>query len=199
MFYRFKIQKAKLFSIQGTFICTYVGKLYDEKEGNREGLNFGDEYFADLDMIEVVESPKRIENEDSDEGINMDDHDDNDVKDKPFKPTTPSAVPTSKRKSKRRGKSKNNFTYEKSKFTSVRKLFGKEEKSFIMDAKKSGNIGRYLNHSCYPNVMVQNVFVDTHDLRFPWIAFFTTTFVRAGRELCWDYRSDSRIAFLELS
>ena len=56
-----------------------------------------------------------------------------------------------------------------------------------MDAKSIGNIGRYLNHSCNPNVFVQNVFVDTHDLRFPWIAFFTSTFVRAGGELCWDY------------
>ena len=132
--------------LQGTFLCTYVGNLYDEEEGNREGLNFGDEYFADLDMIEVVESPKRIENEDSDEGINMDDHDDDDLKDKPFKPTASSVAPAPKRKSKRRGKSKNNFTCEKSKFTSVRKLFGKDEKSFIMDAKKCGNIGRYLNH-----------------------------------------------------
>ena len=92
-------------------------------------------------MIEVVESPKKIVDEDSDEGINMDDHDDNDSKDKPFKPTTPNAVPVvPKRKSKRRGKSKNTCTDEKSKFTSVRKLFGKEEKSFIMDAKKVGNI-----------------------------------------------------------
>lgn len=23
--------------------------------------------------------------------------------------------------------------------------------------------------------------------RFPWIAFFASTFVRAGGELCWDY------------
>jgi len=29
-----------------------------------------------------------------------------------------------------------------------------------------------LQHSCDPNVFVQNVFVDTHDLRFPWVAFF---------------------------
>ena len=139
-------------------------------------------------MIEVVESPKRVENYESDEGINLEDHDVKDVKVKPSKSTTPKAVSCTKRKSKRRGKSKNILSYEKSKFTSARKLFGKEEESFIMDAKKVGNIGRYLNHSCFPNVMVQNVFVDTHDLRFPWIAFFTTTFVRAGRELCWDYR-----------
>jgi len=175
---------------KGTFLCTYVGNLWTEEEGNREGLNFGDEYFASLDMIEVVESPKRVENYESDEGINLEDHDVKDVKVKPSKSTTPKAVSCSKRKSKRRGKSKNTFSYEKAKFTSARKLFGKDEESFIMDAKKVGNIGRYLNHSCFPNVMVQNVFVDTHDLRFPWIAFFTTTFVRAGRELCWDYRYD---------
>ncbi|XP_078334332.1 histone-lysine N-methyltransferase SETDB1-B-like isoform X2 [Crassostrea virginica] len=58
---------------------------------------------------------------------------------------------------------------------------------YIMDAKSQGNIGRYLNHSCNPNVFVQNVFVDTHDLRFPWVAFFTSQYVRAGTELTWDY------------
>ena len=56
-----------------------------------------------------------------------------------------------------------------------------------MDAKSIGNIGRYLNHSCNPNVFVQNVFVDTHDLRFPWISFFASAFIRAGQELSWDY------------
>ncbi|CAF0734497.1 unnamed protein product [Brachionus calyciflorus] len=58
---------------------------------------------------------------------------------------------------------------------------------FIMDAKKQGNIGRYFNHSCAPNIFVQNVFVDTYDLRFPWIAFFTSNSIKAGTELCWDY------------
>ena len=32
-------------------------------------------------------------------------------------------------------------------------------------------------HSCFPNAFVQNVFVDTHDLRFPWIAFFAGQYV----------------------
>ena len=56
-----------------------------------------------------------------------------------------------------------------------------------MDAKQTGNIGRFLNHSCEPNVFVQNVFVDTHDVRFPWIAFFSNMNIRAGTELTWDY------------
>merc|ERR1712080_235866 len=76
---------------------------------------------------------------------------------------------------------------EKVKHISTRKFYGEYEHVYIMDAKSIGNIGRYLNHSCNPNVFVQNVFVDTHDMRFPWIAFFASTFVRAGGELCWDY------------
>ena len=32
-----------------------------------------------------------------------------------------------------------------------------------------------LQHSCTPCAFVQNVFVDTHDLRFPWVAFFAGT------------------------
>lgn len=33
------------------------------------------------------------------------------------------------------------------KFKSVRKMFGDEEVCYIMDAKNTGNIGRYLNVS----------------------------------------------------
>lgn len=94
------------------------------------------------------------------------------------------------------------------KFQSVRKFYGPNENVYIMDAKKAGNIGRYFNvssrkltkiwpkinsnsfrfqHSCSPNLFVQNVFVDTHDLRFPWVAFFAMTNIRAGTELTWNY------------
>ncbi|XP_021950413.1 histone-lysine N-methyltransferase eggless isoform X1 [Folsomia candida] len=69
----------------------------------------------------------------------------------------------------------------------LREYFGENEECYIMDAKTTGNIGRYLNHSCQPNVFVQNVFVDTHDLRFPWVSFFASKHIRAGSELTWDY------------
>ena len=68
----------------------------------------------------------------------------------------------------------------------TRRFFGSEG-TYIIDAKQTGNLGRYLNHSCTPNLMVQNVFLDTHDLRFPWVAFFASNFIRAGNELTWDY------------
>ncbi|XP_045118672.1 histone-lysine N-methyltransferase eggless-like isoform X3 [Portunus trituberculatus] len=73
---------------------------------------------------------------------------------------------------------------------SIRDYFGTDEAVYIMDAKHTGNIGRFLNHSCEPNVFVQNVFVDTHDLRFPWIAFFAISNIKAGTELTWDYSYD---------
>lgn len=73
---------------------------------------------------------------------------------------------------------------------SMREYFGNNESVYIMDAKTSGNIGRYLNHSCSPNTFVQNVFVDTHDLRFPWVSFFALHYIPAGTELTWDYSYD---------
>jgi len=70
---------------------------------------------------------------------------------------------------------------------SVREYFGNNESVYIIDSKISGNIGRFLNHSCSPNTFVQNVFVDTHDLRFPWVAFFAHRYIPAGTELTWNY------------
>ncbi|CAH8591891.1 unnamed protein product [Schistosoma rodhaini] len=58
---------------------------------------------------------------------------------------------------------------------------------YIMDAKKMGNLGRYFNHSCNPNVFVQNVFIDTHDPRFPEVAFFAKRNIDVGEEMTWDY------------
>jgi hypothetical protein len=42
----------------GAFICIYVGNLFESEEANKQGQNYGDEYFADLDMIETVERQK---------------------------------------------------------------------------------------------------------------------------------------------
>ncbi|XP_041738795.1 histone-lysine N-methyltransferase SETDB1-A isoform X1 [Coregonus clupeaformis] len=72
----------------------------------------------------------------------------------------------------------------------TRRFFDGEESCYIIDAKLEGNVGRYLNHSCHPNLFAQNVFVDTHDLRFPWVAFFASKRIRAGTELAWDYKCE---------
>ncbi|XP_056335786.1 histone-lysine N-methyltransferase SETDB1-A isoform X2 [Danio aesculapii] len=69
----------------------------------------------------------------------------------------------------------------------TRGLFNDEDACYVIDARQEGNLGRYINHSCSPNLFVQNVFVDTHDLRFPWVAFFASKRIKAGTELTWDY------------
>ncbi|XP_051798706.1 histone-lysine N-methyltransferase SETDB2-like isoform X2 [Acanthochromis polyacanthus] len=61
----------------------------------------------------------------------------------------------------------------------------------LIDASREGNVGRFINHSCQPNLFVQNVFTDSHDPSFPVVAFFTSRAVVAGTELTWDYGSDS--------
>ncbi|NXC92890.1 SETB2 methyltransferase, partial [Certhia familiaris] len=48
-----------------------------------------------------------------------------------------------------------------------------EENIYVLDATKEGNVGRFLNHSCSPNLFAQSVFVETHNRSFPWVAFFT--------------------------
>uniref|UniRef100_A0A0K2T695 Histone-lysine N-methyltransferase eggless n=1 Tax=Lepeophtheirus salmonis TaxID=72036 RepID=A0A0K2T695_LEPSM len=234
---------------QGGFVCVYVGNLYDNEEANKLGQDFGDEYFAELDMIEAVERRKEgyesdcgeddeAENKENPEAISdfsgsnddevsvdddeiehLDDERDTTVKLKnvvPDFPKTDRPMRSLRKKTKVRGDTEEitvdeneiNTTADqngnreravlgfdasvvetspKPKYVSTRKYFGKNEDVYIMDAKTIGNVGRYLNHSCNPNIFVQNCFVDTHDLRYPWIAFFASSFIRAGTELCWDY------------
>ncbi|NXU55085.1 SETB2 methyltransferase, partial [Turnix velox] len=62
-----------------------------------------------------------------------------------------------------------------------------ERSTYVLDATKEGNVGRFLNHSCCPNLFAQSVFVETHNRNFPWVAFFTNRHVKAGTELTWDY------------
>jgi len=199
---------------QGTFIATYVGKLYGPEEGNIQGTQFGDSYFADLDMIEVVEGRKEgyesdvedIEAEEekeekkddaelkSEEGKMEVDDIKSEKAEEPLTESKPGEV-MAEVKPEEDSISKGEELKPKEeeekkpevKHKSVRKYFGPLEDIYIMDAMTEGNIGRYLNHSCDPNVFVQNVFIESHDLRFPTIAFFTFKFVPAGSELCWNY------------
>ncbi|CAF1263192.1 unnamed protein product [Rotaria magnacalcarata] len=62
-----------------------------------------------------------------------------------------------------------------------------EDSCFIIDAKHYGSISRFCNHSCKPNVEIQNIFINSHDPRFPVIALFACRHIRAGEEICWDY------------
>ncbi|XP_029985608.1 histone-lysine N-methyltransferase SETDB2 [Sphaeramia orbicularis] len=67
----------------------------------------------------------------------------------------------------------------------------KAEDVYFIDATKEGNVSRFINHSCEPNLFIQNVFTDSHDPAFPVIAFFTRRALKAGSELFWDYSADT--------
>lgn len=55
------------------------------------------------------------------------------------------------------------------------------------DARWLGGIGRFLNHSCGPNLDIVTVFAETQDIRTPRIAFFSNSHIPALTELCYDY------------
>jgi len=58
---------------------------------------------------------------------------------------------------------------------------------FVFNPRRYGNVGRFLNHSCDPNLGKQAVYVDAHDLRAPHLAFFALEDIPAMQELTWDY------------
>ncbi|XP_059613968.1 histone-lysine N-methyltransferase eggless isoform X2 [Phlebotomus argentipes] len=230
---------------KGQFICIYAGHLLTEQKANEGGQNHGDEYFAELDYIEVAEGIKEGYEPEAPEEDSASDRDDveynpkrrrgSDSDDDYFSVNTAVVQKTIKTRSKTRrsdttghksmasgaarvqGGERNanedviaisddederipqsfepNISIEKEDMPSkkargLRRMFGKGEDVYVMDAKIMGNVGRYFNHSCSPNLFVQNVFVDTHDLRFPWVAFFAMCHIRAGTELTWNYNYD---------
>ncbi|XP_034027154.1 histone-lysine N-methyltransferase EHMT1-like [Thalassophryne amazonica] len=56
-----------------------------------------------------------------------------------------------------------------------------------IDSRLFGNIGRFINHFCEPNLMAVRVFTMHQDLRFPRIAFFSRKPIKAGDQIGFDY------------
>ena len=143
---------------QGTFIATYVGKLYGPEEGNIQGTQFGDSYFADLDMIEVVEGRKEgyesdVEDIEAEEKEEKKDEElkseevkmevDDDVKNEKVGEPVAEAKPTEATEpqseedlvpKKDEVKPKKEEKEPEVKHKSVRKYFGPNEDIYIMDA-----------------------------------------------------------------
>lgn len=55
-----------------------------------------------------------------------------------------------------------------------------DDEPYVIDGSLYSNLGKYFNHSCNPNMYIQNVFIESHDLHFPSLALFTRTRVKAG-------------------
>ncbi|XP_077417801.1 histone-lysine N-methyltransferase EHMT1-like isoform X5 [Vanacampus margaritifer] len=56
-----------------------------------------------------------------------------------------------------------------------------------IDARLFGNIGRFINHLCEPNLLAVKIFTMHQDLRFPRIAFFSSRTIKAGDQIGFDY------------
>ncbi|CAI9104971.1 OLC1v1003776C1 [Oldenlandia corymbosa var. corymbosa] len=58
---------------------------------------------------------------------------------------------------------------------------------FAIDAAKCGNVSRFINHSCSPNLYAQDVLYDHLDERLPHVMLFATEDIPALVELTYDY------------
>ncbi|XP_068660848.1 histone-lysine N-methyltransferase, H3 lysine-9 specific SUVH1-like [Aristolochia californica] len=59
--------------------------------------------------------------------------------------------------------------------------------SIIINAKDIGNVSRFMNHSCSPNVFWQPVLYDHEDENYPHIMFFALKHIPPMTELTYDY------------
>ena len=132
----------------GQFVSTYSGKMYTDIKADeyvRSGKG-NDMYFADVDLYDSVENMKRgIDLQLDDEGIDV-------GKKRGRKPKN-----KNKKSAKKKQEEEEDFFANNS---ILRRIFG-DESLFVVDAQDRGNIGRFFNHSCDPNLEVQMIFHDT--------------------------------------
>ena len=61
------------------------------------------------------------------------------------------------------------------------------DSGFTMDAAQYANVGRFVNHSCSPNLYAQNLPYDHEDKRVPHIMFFSAENIPPLQELTYYY------------
>ncbi|XP_061590466.1 histone-lysine N-methyltransferase EHMT1 isoform X2 [Cololabis saira] len=66
-------------------------------------------------------------------------------------------------------------------------LDNKPDYLYCIDTCFYGNISRFLNHMCEPNLFACRVFTTHQDLRFPHVSFFAGENIKAGDELGFNY------------
>ncbi|XP_037044540.1 histone-lysine N-methyltransferase SUV39H2-like [Bradysia coprophila] len=59
---------------------------------------------------------------------------------------------------------------------------------YVIDGAKFGNVSRFINHSCSPNMEVYPFWIGNPDKKMPRLAFFSDKCIGAGEELTFDYR-----------
>ena len=178
----------------GVHVCIYAGAIHTDEAADHLGkLESGnDAYFCDMDLIDTVHR-RKMQQEDEERqlelalekskreqrGLPLSDSDEErmpmDVGD--ANEANETVEKSAKKDSVQEADESVRFfsvaiNTEFPQFTESfeRSYFKRAGKCglFVIDARKRGNIGRFFNHSCSANIVIQNVFVDTHDLRLPW-------------------------------
>lgn len=62
-------------------------------------------------------------------------------------------------------------------------MYHQESDTYCIDAARYGNVSRFINHLCDPNLIPVKVFIDHQDLRFPRMCFFASRDIKAYDEL----------------
>ncbi|KAM6564465.1 hypothetical protein CsatB_024463 [Cannabis sativa] len=62
-----------------------------------------------------------------------------------------------------------------------------DDSGFTIDAAEYGNVGRFINHSCSPNIYAQKILYDHEDESIPHIMFFAAEKIQPFEELTYDY------------
>ncbi|XP_050225970.1 histone-lysine N-methyltransferase, H3 lysine-9 specific SUVH5-like [Mercurialis annua] len=63
-----------------------------------------------------------------------------------------------------------------------------EGEGYTIDASRHGNVGRFINHSCFPNLYVQSVVHGDHVDKFSHIMLFAMRDIPPLQELTYDYK-----------
>ncbi|KAL6198651.1 hypothetical protein ACLB2K_028440 [Fragaria x ananassa] len=67
------------------------------------------------------------------------------------------------------------------------KLLEESDPDYCIDAGSSGNVARFINHSCEPNLFVQCVLSTHHDVKQARIVLFSSEDIPPMQELTYDY------------
>lgn len=59
---------------------------------------------------------------------------------------------------------------------------------YVIDATHYGNVSRFINHSCSPNLVNYLVLVESMDCQLAHIGFYASRDISIGEELAYDYR-----------
>ncbi|XP_057872607.1 histone-lysine N-methyltransferase SUVR5 isoform X1 [Cryptomeria japonica] len=59
---------------------------------------------------------------------------------------------------------------------------------YVIDATKYGNVARFINHSCSPNLVNYQVLVESMDCQLAHIGLYASRDIAIGEELAYDYR-----------